>query len=1408
MLNVSHYGIEEGLSHRDVQTIHQDKQGFIWLGTNYGLNRFDGYNFKWFTKEKHGLQSNIINHIIEDDEGWLWLFFTTNRLFKSPLSIDCFNPITEEVLSFEDKFGEAPPFEFKNILSFASAKDGRLAMVTKQKKLIIYSYEKGFEVSDLEVFPFTLNCFSKHNTVFGDYAKTDSITKNEVVEVGLDGKMINHYEHDYPYQINVFAGVDQSDNLWYILKHATDNNQHGRDFIKGQIFKINAAGKESKLLLKQTALPPNSVDLDIPIFAYKYQFWINPGQNSFWLFGESSFQVFHPESGWYRELSSTYPWLQHLNMVYFDNKNRAWVGTEFGFYVIELNPNPFRRIGYQKSETGFQPYRGITEDAEHNFWVCSDRGTPGLAYFRANNNQYEVEYITGKDWTRGYRYGIFTDSDGFIWLAAEGQERLAKYGAKSNNVQLIPHSIPKKRAAQGVNIWSFHQDKKGTIWFGTDAGVVGYVNDDQTVDILPELEGVNSQGGCIYQFLEYKNGKTWIATDKGLFILETDNKIIYRYESNQKTETLPFLERGVFHIHRDNDSSFWMGTRGLGLIHWQPGTDTYKQFTKADGLSNNTIYAVYGDDYENLWMTSDYGIIQFNKSTKRTTAYLEEDGITHNEFNRISHFKSKDGTLLFGGLNGITAFQPKDLVGDSINANIPMVLTGFQQFDGKQNGMIDKTLELQQSKRIRLAPNDRFFRLEFALLEFSDIGNIQYAYQIAGVDEDWTYQKENSIRFSRLPYGEHKLRIKGQASNGQWSPNELTINVSVLKPFYLKNWFVFLSVFSLFSGAFIFYKWRTSQLKNQKVQLELEVDRRTKTIREQAEELKSLEKLKSRFFANVSHELRTPLTLLLGPVNSIIKRDRTNETDLKLLQYAQRNGNQLMKLINEILDLSKLENDKLEVVEEPVEFFNYLKDQTAQFHSFGTSERVHFEVDFQANKTLNILLDKNKFEKILHNYLSNALKFTPPEGSVILKVNEIENNIRISVADTGRGIHADDLPFIFDRFYQAKKAFGIAEGGTGIGLSLCKELAQLLGGKVWVESEFGKGSTFYFEFPKKIVPSSQLYADGSEPSIPNILEEQNLGTEKSIDRYIDSQTTERAGLASSNLQSTTPKGQADNPKGASRHLTTILLVEDNKDLREYLQFLLSDYQVITAENGKAALELLTQPPNPLKGELPPTDSQLEISNPQLIISDLMMPIMDGFEFLETLKADDRWRHIPVIMLTAKVNIKAKLKALRIGVDDYLNKPFAEEELKARIENLLNNYRERMAFAASIADSNKQNNVLEAERPIIGQVDSQWLQEVEAIFSKNLSDSKFKMDLVAFKLNLSQRQMSRRLKQLTGLNPSHYLQEMRLQTAKEMLITGKFSTVKETGFAVGFRDTQYFSERFQERFGVVPSSYIR
>jgi signal transduction histidine kinase/DNA-binding response OmpR family regulator len=546
----------------------------------------------------------------------------------------------------------------------------------------------------------------------------------------------------------------------------------------------------------------------------------------------------------------------------------------------------------------------------------------------------------------------------------------------------------------------------------------------------------------------------------------------------------------------------------------------------------------------------------------------------------------------------------------------------------------------------------------------------------------------------------------------------------------------------------------------------------------QSEQIKTLDAAKSRFFANVSHELRTPLTLMLGPVRTLLKENQLTEKQARLLQAAHRSGMELQELVNEILDLHKLEMGKLELRPQPTVLVPFFRNSFAQFDSLAQRKDIAFSSAIHCEEGLAAEIDQAKCRQLVNNLLSNAFKFTPQGGQVSASLSLLDGEkLELAVTDSGPGIHPDDLPHVFDRFFQTSRPDKPAEGGTGIGLALCREYARLFEGHIEVESTLGQGAMFRIVFPVvsfrrggPVWPLEQPTAGNSGP-----------------DGQVASADSAHPALLPSNPAESKP---------------TILVVEDNPDLQDYIRLLLeSRYHVIVAENGQAALDYLLPTAIPLSlrssGMSLRSNCQLPTANCQLILSDLMMPIMDGYQLLEKLKSDDATRHIPVVMLTARAEARDKLKALRIGVDDYLTKPFEEEELLARIENLLRN---QAARQAAIAEEPAPANAA----PPLAAADREWLERFEAYVQQHLSSNILSVPLLADAFAMSESTLLRQLKRLTGLTPMQYLLEMRLDQARRMLESGTYRSVGRVAAEVGYQDTRSFARSFKNRFGKLPS----
>lgn len=549
----------------------------------------------------------------------------------------------------------------------------------------------------------------------------------------------------------------------------------------------------------------------------------------------------------------------------------------------------------------------------------------------------------------------------------------------------------------------------------------------------------------------------------------------------------------------------------------------------------------------------------------------------------------------------------------------------------------------------------------------------------------------------------------------------------------------------LLMAVYGFYYQRMSSRKLQKQKLQIE---------RQAEELKQLDDLKSRFFTNVSHELRTPLSLILGPIRSILSHNSLSEEERHLLSMADKNGTQLNQLVDEILDFSKLESQRIEIQESSVNLYLFLNQLIDRFEYLKFSKEIDFLFDFQGDKKMRVVVDQNKLEKVINNLLSNAFKFTPKGGRIMLRQLDQGDTLLFQVEDSGPGITPEDIPNIFKRYYQGA-SHPIAQAGTGIGLALSYQYVKLFGGDLWVESELGKGSIFQVQIPKKLSPSRAGATEDAEMYTGPAIEDHRV-----------------AGKLSGQLK--------------------ILVVEDNEDLRSYLSYVLGKrYELATTANGAEALEYL----------------KLHQKLPDLIITDLMMPVMDGFQLLNRLRNTQRYNYIPVIMLTAKTNMRDKLAALRIGIDDYLVKPFLEEELIARVDNLLRNTRSQYLPESDLVEQDKILEEHYGETIPKNQKDLEWLVELEDVILQQLGDFHLTADMVARKMLMSRTQLFRKIKKLTGLTVNQYIQEMRFQEARKLLEDHKHRSVKSVALTVGFKHVKNFSQRFKDRFGRLPSSYF-
>jgi signal transduction histidine kinase/DNA-binding response OmpR family regulator len=732
--------------------------------------------------------------------------------------------------------------------------------------------------------------------------------------------------------------------------------------------------------------------------------------------------------------------------------------------------------------------------------------------------------------------------------------------------------------------------------------------------------------------------------------------------------------------------------------------------------------------------------------------------------------QERERGIFFGGVNGLTWFHPDSVRDDPMPA--PVVITGFS-IHGKPVSHKTPNSPLQYAieatHEIVLPYHDNVLTFEFAALDFSNPENNLYSYKMDNYDADWsTPHTDRRVTYSQMPPGEYIFRVRGSNSDGVWNEQGTSIEITILPPWWRTWW-----AYSLYAGfiGLTLYGLRRYERNRQQLRHEAELQRL------EAQKFQEVDHLKSRFFANISHEFRTPLTLIMGQVESVLPEQEKQENKNKL-SMALRNAKQLLRLINQLLDLSKIEAGRMKLNAAPGNIVPLLRSLTASFESLAHQKNLALRFEC-AHDVIIVNFEQEKIEKIMYNLLSNAMKFTPEGGKVSVQLavssnqysvdsNQLsaaplntEHWLLITVRDSGIGIPHDRLRYIFDRFYQVDTSQTREHEGTGIGLALTKELVELHSGTISVESTEGFGTTFVVKLP--VISDQFSVISRSEAEIPTARDDQFSVTDDEYPATSDEQ------LATSNQQP------------ASRH-DFILIVEDNADVREYVRQNLADgYRVIEAKDGEEGF----------------TKAQEYI--PDLIISDVMMPKVDGYELARKIRGDELTSHIPIIMLTAKAAEEEKLQGLETGVEAYLIKPFSTKELQVRVRKLIEMRRKLRAQV-------KGKPVIKASELAVTSVDQQFLERLQKVAEENMEDENFQVEELSHKIGMGRRQLHRKLTALLDHSPTAYLRQMRLDRAKQ-LITKNAGTISEIAYMVGYSDVSAFSRAFREVFGQSPSELL-
>lgn len=875
-----------------------------------------------------------------------------------------------------------------------------------------------------------------------------------------------------------------------------------------------------------------------------------------------------------------------------------------------------------------------------------------------------------------------------------------------------------------------------------------------------------------------KKNTLWVGTwAAGFNKFNRDDSTFTRYRFDPDNPNSLNDDR-VMVITGTGDDLLWLGTSAGGLNRFNKNSETFTHYTKRDGLPSNNIYGLAEDGSGNLWISTDRGLALMDIEAETFRTYDERDGLPSSEFNERSYYKSRDGHLFFGSRDKLIAFHP-----DSLKDNTyipPLVLTDFRIFN--RSAKLDTAIS--RKNHIILSYDQNFLSFEFAALNYEASEKNQYRYKMAGTDKDWINAGTRRLAsYTNLAPGDYVFTVQGSNNDDVWNETGASIRLTILPPWWRTQW-AYGAYVLLFLAAL--YGWRRFELRRVYLKNELKVQRL------EADKLRELDEMRTRFFANISHEFRTPLSLIRAPIEKLRERysDEASQRDLSVMR---QNVNRLLRLINQLLDLSRLEAGGLELQTRATEVAPFLRARVMAFSSLAQLKGLSLQF-IAPEQNISTYLDREKVEKVITNLLSNAIKFTPAGGEVLVAVGSGSSSrqllvssgqssvgserlisgqrmpddcLLITVKDTGIGIPAERQDKIFDRFYQVDDSQTRAHEGTGIGLALTKELVALHGGKIEVESEPHKGAAFHVYLPlgKDHLQPHQIIEEDEEHTLSPAGDATELSAASAEVEPTD-------GHDATSSESRVDK--TDQP--------IVLVVEDNADVRRYLREALDGaYQIVEASDGAEGLQ-----------------TALDVI-PDLIVSDVMMPNMDGFEMCRRIKSDEKTSHVPVILLTARASRDSKLEGLKLGADAYVAKPFDTREVVVRVRSLIE---QRRQLAARF----RREITLQPNDVAVTSMDEQFLQRLLEVIEVRLSDPDFDVRAFSRAVGMSRQHLNRKLKGLAGQSASDFIRTMRLKRAAQLL--GKRSaTITEIAYEVGFSNPAHFSKSFRETFGKTPSEYL-
>ena len=1307
-----HLTVENGLSQNAVIAIGQDSREFIWIGTPNGLNRYDGYRFRTYLSRPNDsstLNNNSVLSILNDSRKNCWIG-TSAGLNKYLLLSDRFKRIeapgkktfTAQCI-YEDKKGNIWVGTGSGLLKINTDKADQLEAVLLpfQKDTAPWAIRAVLEDRSGHFWVGTtrgLFMFRKSGNMT-DFSYFLNDPQNPAT---ISGDFITSIEEDRQGKIWVgthINGLNQFDERTGKFKRFLHQPGAG-SIINNNIRKL-LADKEGRLWV--------GTQEGISV--------LDEQGNNLYAFQQNDE---NPES-----LSQN-----SVHCLYQDIAGNIWAGTYFGGvnYTYALNTQFF--VLRKKDQPNFlnnNVISSIIEDEKKNLWIGTEGG--GLNYYnRSTGNFRSYKHSPADAASIGSNLVkvVYRDWQGQIWAGT--------HGGGLNLFDPVKQSFKKflfrENDAVSLNeeVVGLYEDSKARLWVGTTYGIKLFHKIPQGLE--PVTGGITDKAPFAFNaghFLEDDKNRIWIASSDGLYVLEGEQ--VRKISGDQ-----------VNCLLQNKQSQVWVGMQQNGLAVFNEKTQQLDYYNQPGKIGNRNILGILEDDQQNLWLSSDNGLLKFNPRQDQLQLFTVSDGLAGNAFNYHSFFKDSRGEFFFGGFNGITHFFPEKIPTNQKAGR--MLLTGLRLFNepvepGDATGLLRQNIAGTPS--LTFKHNQDAVTIEFALLNFIKSNKNRYAYKLEGYDKDWLYSSIPSASYTNLPEGSFVFMVKGANNDGIWS-DTISLNIKLLPPFWL-TWWAY-SLYALATAGVVFLVLRYFFLG---------------ALLKKEEELL---KVKLNFFTNISHEIRTHLTLIMAPVERMLNAKETSRFTVQQLGSVKQNANRLLKLVSELMDFRKAETGHLKLVIQEHDLFAFLEDVYSSFRDIALEKGITASLIYDGG-SLPMYFDREQLEKVFFNLISNAIKFTPQHGRVWIQVTATEKEVTVTVTDNGRGIAPEYLDKVFTNFFQVDD-HGVQNTGYGIGLALAKNIVLLHKGSIRAESGTGTDRTSF------VVTLPRGNRHFSSHPLPELKPAAAVADKETVPASVQ------------------PPGE---DAAAGRQQYSLLIIEDNAELRALIrETFYNNYLIQEAADGAEGLELAS--------------SQL----PDIIISDVMMPVMDGLELCQRLKTDERTSHIPVILLTAKSTQSEQVSGLETGADMYLTKPFSIKILELNVRNLLAAREKlRRQWMLQISTYPEQSKVMPAAAAGMNAIEQEFLQRVISIVEENMDNPDFGVDMLSRKVAMSTPVLYKKIKAVSKMSVNDFVKSLRLKKAAQLL-SEKQLTVYEVAYAIGYNDRKYFSQEFKKQFGKTPSEY--